>query len=99
MNALKELRLDIAASIFMGPCSEMELKKRDFLNNFSLDGVDRMITELEKDALFYKGEIMYIRKKWAKINLKDYDLDLRSENEKYMDSLTPFAREIYKKTK
>lgn len=95
MNQIKEQRLDIATSIFMLPCTESELKNRDLCKNISLENLQRIIMHLEKEAIFYKGEIMYIKINWAKKNLKGYELDFRTEKEKYIDNLTPFAREVY----
>jgi hypothetical protein len=51
---------------------------------------------LEQDgAMYWKGETMHIKKSWAKKNLKDRELDFRTEREKYIDSLTPFARSVH----
>lgn len=95
MNRIKQQRLDIAASIFACPCTEEELLKRDFLKNKSIEITLRFVFHLENDgAIFYKGEVMHIKRKWAKENLKEYDFDFRTERDKYIDSLTPFAREV-----
>jgi len=49
MSDIKELRNNIAASLFMIPCTEEELLERDFLKNRSLYGVQGMIQWLETD--------------------------------------------------
>ncbi len=95
MNQLKEQRLDIAASIFSLPCTESELMKRDLCKNKSLESVQRIVMQLEKEAIYYKGETMHVKRKWAKKNLKEYEFDFRTDREKYIDSLTPFARQVY----
>jgi hypothetical protein len=96
MYTIRDLKLEIAASLFYLPTTEKELMEREFLKNKSTEGVQRLIMSLEKDALYYIGDVMYIRKKWAKENLKEYDLDFRTPKEKYLDSLTPFARDVLK---
>lgn len=96
MSEIKYQRLDIAASIFTLPCTYEELMQRDLCKNKSLEMVQRMIMRLETDgAIYYKGEIMHIKKEWAKKNLIEYEFDFRSEKQKYIDSLTPFARQVY----
>lgn len=67
---------DVAASLYMKPCPEKELADRDFLKKISLESVQRIVMFLEKEAIYYRGEIMYIRKKWARTHLKEYELDL-----------------------
>lgn len=95
MSEIKHLRLDIAASIFALPCTESELMKRDLCTNKSLEGVQRIIMQLEKEAIYYKDEVMHVKIEWAKKNLTEYEFDFRSEKQKYIDSLTPFARQVY----
>jgi hypothetical protein len=91
-----EQRNDIAASLFLLPCKEEELFERDFLKNTSQYGIQLHIRRLEQlDALYYKGEVMYIKKKWAMKNLREYDLDFRTEKEKYIDGLSDFERAVY----
>lgn len=96
MSEIKELKHDIATSLFLCPCEINELLDRDFLKNKSEYGVSILVKMLEQDeAIYYKGEVMHIKKAWAKKNLKDRELDFRTEREKYIDSLTPFARSVY----
>jgi len=95
-NQVRELMLDIAASLFISPCSEADLLERDFLKNRNKGGIQRLIMMLEKEAIYYKGEIMHIKLKWAKKNLREYELDLRSEKEKELDGLTDFAKQVLK---
>ena len=71
---MNELTLNIAASIFMKPCNEDELAKREFLKNYSFYGIQRIIMLLEKEAIYYRGETMFIYKKWAKKHLDEYEL-------------------------
>lgn len=73
-NSIKELTLNIAASLAIQPATEDELLKREFLKNISPEGVQRIILSLERHALFYKGKTMHINKHWAKKHLKEYDL-------------------------
>lgn len=75
MPQLKELTELIAVSIFLSPCTEDELMTRDFLKNYWVGGIQRLIMTLEKDAIYYRGDTMHIRKKWAKKNLLGYELD------------------------
>lgn len=74
MSELRELRNDIAASIFMQPCTLEILMKRDFLSNISEYGIQYSIKDLERvDAIYYREEIMHVKKKWAKENLQEYE--------------------------
>ncbi|MFZ4402097.1 MAG: hypothetical protein ACOYO1_18855 [Bacteroidales bacterium] len=96
MSEIKYQRLDIAASIFTLPCTEKELMKRDLCKNKSLESVQRIIMRLENDgAIYYKAEVMHVKREWAKKNLTEYEFDFRSEKQKYIDGLTPFARQVY----
>lgn len=96
MTELTELKHDIATSLFLCPCDEEELYERDFLKNKSNYGIDMLILMLEcDDALFYRGNKMHIKRKWAKKNLKDRELDFRTDQQKYKDGLTDFAKEVY----
>lgn len=96
MSDLIELRNDIAASLFLLPCAESELFERDFLKSKSNYGIQLFIRRLEQlGAIYYKGEIMHIKKKWAKENLKGYELDFRTDKEKYVDGLSDFERAVY----
>ena len=76
MSEIKELRELIAVSIFMKPCTEIELMKRDFLKGYWIGNIQRFIMTLEKEAIYYRGETMHIYKRWAKKNLKGYELNL-----------------------
>ena len=96
MSDLIELRNDIAALLFLLPCKKEELFERDFLKNKSQYGIQLFIRRLEQlDALYYKGEVMHIKKKWAKENLKEYEIDFRTDKEKYIDGLSEFERAVY----
>lgn len=96
-NEFKELRNDIACSLYLSPCTEQELSKRDFLKNKSLYCIGIQLQKLDQlDATFYRGDVIHIRKSWAKINLKEYDLDFDTPKEKYENSLTDFAKSIKK---
>ena len=95
MGQLKILKNNIAASLYLSPCNEEELFKRDFLKNYSIYGLQRIIMMLEKDAIYYRGEVMHVKKKWAKANLQEYDLDFRTEKEKFLDGLSDFERSYY----
>lgn len=69
-NPFQELRNNIAKSIDIIHCTFDELAERDFLKNTSCYGIDRMIMRLENiGAIYYRGEKMFIYKKWAKKNL------------------------------
>jgi hypothetical protein len=94
-NEIKELREQIALSIFLCPCTEKELGQRDFLKNTSYYGIGMQLQKLDcLDATFYKGDVIHIKKEWAKKNLKGYDLDFRTEKQKQIDSMTPFAKAV-----
>lgn len=80
-NPIAELRNDIAASLYMAPCTK-ELLTREFLKTTSLYGVESQIQSLEnKGAVYYTGkgedEVVHIYKEWAKKNLHEYDLIIK----------------------
>jgi|SRR5690606_34422704 len=100
INKFQELRELIAVSLFLIPCTEEELQNRDFLKNVSPYGIGMQLQRLDYlNATFYKGDIIHIKKAWAKKNLKSYGLDFRSERDKILDSMTPFAKLVYKMNK
>jgi len=95
MNKIKELKHDIATSLFLRPCTLKELLDRDFLKSKSEYGISIILNMLEKDgAVYWKGETIHTKKNWAKNNLKDRDLDFSTPREKYINGLTPFARKV-----
>lgn len=86
----------MAASIFMQPCTEDQLVER-FNDRYSEYGIGRAVQQLEKNAIYYKGNVMHIRKSWAKENLQEYDLDFRTDYQKRLDGMTDFAKQLHKK--
>lgn len=79
----------------MKPCTIEELYEREFLKQISKYGIDIIIQSLEQlGALYYKGEVMNIKKSWAKENLKYYELDFISDRQKEIDGLSDFARSV-----
>ncbi len=79
-NPIADLRNDIAASLYIAPCTLKELMSREFLKTTSLYGVESSIQVLEnKEAIYYTGkgedEVIHVYKKWAKTNLKEYEID------------------------
>ena len=96
MSELTELRNDIAASLYYIPCKEKELFSREFLKSKSIYGLQLIIRRLENlNAIYYKKEVIHVNKKWAKKNLKEYNIDFRTDKEKYIDGLSDFARSVY----
>lgn len=93
-NEVRELRNDIAASLFMKPCTEKEFYERDLARNKSPFGIGKMLQWLDKEgATFYKGEVIHIKRSWAKENLKGYELDFRTPREKELAGMTDFAKQ------
>lgn len=74
MNPFRELKEHIAVSLYLCPGTEEELMEREFLKNYSPIGISRIIMDLEKDAIYYRGETIHIYKSWAKKNLQDYEI-------------------------
>lgn len=96
MSQIKELKLDIAASLFLYPCDYEELRNRDFLKTKSDYGIELMLSFLENDGASYiKKNKIHIKKSWAKKNLKEYGLDFRTDREKEIDSMSDFAKQVY----
>lgn len=95
--ALRELRKEIAVSLYLSPCTEFNLQERDFLKSCSLYVIGTMLQVLDSDgATYYRGDVIHIKKSWARKNLKGYDLDFRTTKQKIWDSTTPFARSVVK---
>lgn len=93
---IKQLREHIAVSLFIKPCTEEELNKREFLKTTSSYGVGMQLQYLDSlDATYYKGDVIYIKKSWAKKNLKNYELDFRTDKEKIIDGMSDFAKAVY----
>ena len=96
MSELREIRNDIAASLFLLPCTFEKLMEREFLKNKSEYGVQHFIRDLDRvDAVYYIGEKIHIKKKWAKENLQEYEIDFRTDKERDIDGMTDFARSVY----
>lgn len=92
---IKELRELIAVSLFIAPCTEKELGQRDFLKTISYYGIGMQLQKLDYlGATIYKGDVIHIKKSWAKKNLKDYELDFRTERQKQIDGMTEFAKSV-----
>jgi hypothetical protein len=92
MSSIKELEELITVNLYMSPCTEEELAGRDFLNGIALFNVQRMVCHLEKEAIYYIGDVLHIYKEWAKKNLKGYELDFRSDRQKEIDGMSDFAK-------
>lgn len=77
MHVFKELRYDIAASLWIKPCKEDELKERDFLKNIGLYFIQRSLQHLENDKMIYldKNNVYHTYKSALKeLNKNDYQL-------------------------
>ena len=94
MSQFTELKEMIACSLYLCPCTEVELSKRDFLKTTSFYGIQRITMLLEKDAIYYKGDTLHIYKSWAKKNLKGYDLDFTTNKEKHQRESTDFSKYV-----
>jgi len=93
-NQLKDFENMLAASLCMLPCTEDELIER-FNDRYNSYFISKAVQWLEnKYALYYKGDVLHIKKAWAKENLQEYDLDLRSERQKELDGMTDFAKQL-----
>lgn len=71
-----EPQKDIAAEICRKPCTHTELLKRDCIDMMNPRVVSFAIQELiRKEIIFLKkGDVMHVKKKWARVHLKDYNL-------------------------
>ena len=74
MSDIQELKELILFSLDVKPCSVEELKKRDFLINISLYGVEQMLSALEiRGKVYYRGgkyfayseEVKELRRKYG----------------------------------
>ena len=77
LGKLRELKKDIAASLYMKPATFEELMERDFLHNRSEFGVSFMLEQMEKDKwIFMRGNKYHTYKKFAlSSEMSDYELD------------------------
>ena len=77
LGKLRELKKDIAASLYMKPATFEELMERDFLHNRSEFGVSFMLEQMEKDKwIFMRGNKYHTSKKFAlSSEMSDYELD------------------------
>lgn len=70
-NFAIELQDLILKSLMITPCTEKEIKQRDFLKQTSVYGVGLTIQRLENlGAIYYKkgSDVMHVSKKWIKEN-------------------------------
>jgi len=67
-----DLRNTLAASIYLMPCRESDLIQR--FPQYAKEHIQRFVLSLEKEAIYYKGETMFIYKEWALKNLKEFDV-------------------------
>jgi hypothetical protein len=76
MNEISQLKMDIAASLYIIPATIDELLTRDFLINKSRYGIELMLQQMEKDSwIFFKKEKYYTYKKFAlSPRMSGYDL-------------------------
>lgn len=93
-----EIIKDIAASLYLAPCTFDELKEREAFKTKSEYGLWSFVQILKRrDAIVgHPDEGMRIKKSWAKENLQDYDLDFRTPKQKWLDSLSQFKMDLYK---
>lgn len=71
VNFAIELQDLILKSLMITPCTEKEIKERDFLKQTSVYGVGLTIQRLENlGAIYYKkgSDVMQVSKKWIKEN-------------------------------
>lgn len=94
-SQVREFKNDIATSLFVSPCTIDDLVKRDFLIDIFVGHVERFVMFLENDgALYYRGEVMHIKKQWAKDNLADRELDFRTKRQRELEGMTDFKKAV-----
>lgn len=94
-NDLTLIQQEIAASLWMLPCTFEELCKRDFLKGKSEYGVQVIMGLIEnKGWIYQRGDKYYCYKSTAKmLNREGYELDLKEEH------LSDFEKAYIKSTK
>lgn len=78
MGNLKTLQMDIAASLFMKPCTFEVLMERDFLKNTSEYGVEIQLKSMEmKGWIYFKNDKYFTYKSTVKniLNPEGYELE------------------------
>lgn len=66
MGEINTILKEMAASIYMKPCTFDELRKRDFMRGKSEYGVNVLTNMLlQKDWCYMKKDVFYTRKKFA----------------------------------
>lgn len=76
VDPLKEIKKDIAASLYLKPASLEELLEREFLHNRSEWGISVLIDQMIKDEWIYERNDKYhTYKKFAESEeMNDYEL-------------------------
>lgn len=78
MSEIKDIKMDIAASLFMCPCTEEELLERDFLKNKSKFIIQKLIQQITTDGWIFetKSGLLCCYKKTVKniLNPNGYEL-------------------------
>lgn len=78
MSEIKDIKMDIAASLFMCPCTEEELLERDFLKGKSVFMTQKLIQQIIADGWIFetKSGLLCCYKKTVKniLNPNGYEL-------------------------
>ena len=77
LSQLKELKRDIAASLYMKPATFEELMERDFLHNRSEYGISIMLQQMENARWIYiRWDRYHTYKKFAlSTEMAEYELE------------------------
>lgn len=75
-GGLRELKKDIAASLYMEPATFEELVQREFLINRAEFGISLLLNQMEIDKWIYmRGEVYHTYKKFAESpEMSEYEL-------------------------
>lgn len=81
MSEIRDIIDTICASLWFKEATAEELKRREFLKNTSLYGIEKFLQMAEnKGLIYYKKETAFCYKKTAKeLNKKGYELDLKED--------------------
>ncbi len=78
-NSLKDMKMDVAASLWIEPCTFDELFKRSVIKNISEYAFNTVVKMAKASGYIYeRGEILYCYKKTVKqiLNPEGYELEL-----------------------
>ncbi len=89
MNNIKDIKFKIAASLWLKSGTVEELKTRDFLKNYAIFSIERILMMMECDELIFEKNYIWYTYNKSKNILKKHGYDLND-----YDHETPHKRNL-----